>query len=73
MEYAPGVRTMELSNFRVNSVEADGWVPAHSAYLEQQYEKWTGSYSLGSDDSCFWAIATGIPGLGSNPGGGTYL
>ncbi len=70
--YASGVRTAELSNFRACSRETGTWVPATSAYMERQYSGWTGSYSFGSNDSCFWMIATGVPNKGDNPGGGTY-
>ena len=32
---------------------------------------WTGSYSFGSDDSCFWAITSGVPNLCKPPANGT--
>ena len=32
---------------------------------------WPGSYSFGSDDSCFWAITSGVPNLCKPPANGT--
>ena len=63
---APMVRTMELSNFRVNSREQGKWVSATSATMEQNYD-WPGSYTYGSSKSCFWALTSGIPGLWPTP------
>ena len=65
--YAANVRTMELSNFRVNSREKGTWVSASSAMMQRQFEEWTGSYNYGSTDTCFWAIASGIPNLCTPP------
>ena len=62
-DYAAEIRTTELSNFRANSLSEGGWVSATSALWERQFETWPGSYAYGSDDSCFWAVTSGIPNL----------
>lgn len=66
LETAASVRTVELSNFRAHSVEIGSWVSAYSATMEENYE-YPGSYAYGSDDTCFWAITSGIPGLCESP------
>ena len=66
-EYAAEVRTAEWSNFKVKSLESGAWVTAKSAKMERQYEEWPGSYNFGSDDSCFWAITSGVPHLCDKP------
>lgn len=66
-EYAADVRTAEWSNFKVKSLESGAWVTAKSAKMERQYEEWPGSYNFGSDDSCFWAITSGVPHLCDKP------
>ena len=66
IETAAEVRTMELSNFRVNPVGGDSWVAARSATMEQDFE-YPGSYNFGSEADCFWAISTAIPSRCSLP------
>lgn len=63
---AASPRTMELSNFRANSVEVADWVSATTAAMEENYE-YPGSYAYGSDGSHFWAITSGISGLCTIP------
>ena len=70
-EQATEVRTAEWSNFRVKSRENSSWVAAKSAKMERQFETWPGSYSFGSDGSCFWAITSGVPKLCKPPANGT--
>ena len=67
VEHAAEVRTVEWSNFRVDSREQGRWVSAKSAILERQFNAWPGSYSYGSNATCFWAIATGVPNLCTPP------
>ena len=67
VDHAAEVRTAEWSNFRAKSLEDGSWVSAKSAKMERQFEDWPGSYNYGSDDSCFWAITTGVPGMCDNP------
>ena len=70
-EFAAEVRTAEWSNFRVKSHENGSWVTAKSAKMERQFTEWPGSYSFGSNDSCFWAITSGVPKLCKPPANGT--
>ncbi|MDO4400962.1 MAG: Ig-like domain-containing protein [Coriobacteriia bacterium] len=67
VDYAANIRTVEWSNFRVNSRATGSWVAAKSATMSCDYSMWPGSYNYGSNSSCFWAIATGIPNLCSPP------
>jgi len=67
VEHAAEVRTVEWSNFRVDSREKGRWVSAKSAILERQFSAWSGSYSYGSNATSFWVIATGVPNLSKPP------
>ena len=67
VDYAARVRTAEWSNFRAKSSKTGSWVSAKTATMERQFPSWKGSYNYGSDDSCFWAITSGVPGLCNNP------
>ena len=70
-DQAAEVRTAEWSNFRAKSREDGSWVTAKSAKMERQFEMWPGSYSFGSNSSCFWAITSGVPNLCKPPASGT--
>ena len=70
-DQATEVRTAEWSNFRVKSHENGSWVTAKSAKMERQFYMWPGSYNFGSNDSCFWAITSGVPNLCKPPANGT--
>ena len=65
--YAGEIRTAEWSNYRVKSLKSDSWVSAKSAKMERQFADWPGSYNYGSDDSCFWAITSGVKDLCDPP------
>lgn len=67
---AAEIRTAEWSNFRVKDRESGSWVAAKSAQMERQFKEWPGSYNFGSSDSCFWAITSGVPNLGTPPENG---
>ena len=69
--YAGELRSMVLSNFEVTDYHGKGVVRARGATFSQNYDH-AGSYNFGSDGSRFWAITTGIPGRGRNPGRGYY-
>lgn len=58
------VRTMEVGNFRVNSLDKKEWVTASTATMSESWVyKYPGSYAYGSDGSYFWAITSAMPGL----------
>ena len=67
ISYADQIRTVEWSNYRAKDKKTGSWVSAKSAKMERQFPTWTGSYNFGSDGPCFWAVASGVPGLCKNP------
>lgn len=67
-ETAGEIRTMEVRNFRVNSVDAGEWKSIETASFSRNFD-YPGSYQYGSDGQTFWMITTGVPGLGSEEQG----
>ena len=69
-DYAGDVRTMELSNFKARAAGSSEWIPAESvqvrynASLGIDADEYIGSANYGTDGASFWAITSGVNGIG---------
>ena len=66
--YAGDVRTMELSNMKAKAKDSSDWVAAESVIVMLNsslgIEDYVGSANFGTDGASFWAITSGVDGLG---------
>ena len=69
-DYAGDVRTLEMTNMKARAVGSSEWEDADfvtvmiNGSVGIGEDEYTGSANFGADDASFWAITSGVPGIG---------